>query len=173
MENTLKVLENILLFYVWQIFDKNSDKNSGKNSDRKFTANIYYKLEKFILDNNIDLILYNGGTLEKDLCTQLDIPSIDLVCKNPEMCQKRCLLIYIKMQNFHVQQLRKLNIKWIHFVVVIHFFSPFKGILGCASENVYASLFFVNFSFCCHFFNILLIFNFLRMTPEATFSSAR
>ena len=69
------------------------------------------KLEKFILDNNIDLILYNGGTLEKDLCTQLDIPSIDLVCKNPEMCQKSCLLIYIKMQNFHVQQLRKLNIK--------------------------------------------------------------
>ena len=69
------------------------------------------KLEKFILVNNIDLILYNGGTLEKDLCTQLDIPSIDVACKNPEMCQKSCVLIYIKMQNFHVQQLRKLNIK--------------------------------------------------------------
>ena len=69
------------------------------------------KLEEFILDNNIDLILYNGGTTERNLCTQLDIPSIDLVCKNPEMCQKSCLLIYIKMRNFHVQQLRKLDIK--------------------------------------------------------------
>ena len=59
------------------------------------------KLEKFILDNNIDLILYHGGTFEKDLCMVLDIPSTDLVCKNPKMCQRSCVLTYVKKHNFH------------------------------------------------------------------------
>ena len=70
-----------------------------------------HKLEAFIQENNINLILYNGETFDKDLCMALNIPSMNLVCKDYKICQKSCLLTYIKIQNFHVQQLRKLNIK--------------------------------------------------------------
>ena len=37
-------------------------------------------LKKFIINNNIELVLYKGGTIERDLCTALDIPSMNIEC---------------------------------------------------------------------------------------------
>ena len=37
-------------------------------------------LKKFIMNNNIELMLYKGGTIERDLCTALDIPSMNIEC---------------------------------------------------------------------------------------------
>ena len=38
------------------------------------------KVQKFIIDNNIDFILYKGGTIEKELCDELCIPSYNIEC---------------------------------------------------------------------------------------------
>ena len=38
------------------------------------------KLNTFIVYNNIQLILYKGGTIEKELCKELDIPSYNIEC---------------------------------------------------------------------------------------------
>ena len=38
------------------------------------------KLNTFIVYNSIDIILYKGGTIEKELCTELDIPSLNIEC---------------------------------------------------------------------------------------------
>ena len=38
------------------------------------------KINEFIVYNNIDLILYKGGTIEKDLCGELCIPSMNIEC---------------------------------------------------------------------------------------------
>ena len=35
-------------------------------------------LNEFIVDNGIELILFKGGTIEKDLCTALDMPSLNI-----------------------------------------------------------------------------------------------
>ena len=36
------------------------------------------KLNEFIVNNGIDLLLYKGGTIERDLCKELDIASINI-----------------------------------------------------------------------------------------------
>ena len=36
------------------------------------------KLKKFIVDNEIDLVLYKGGIVEKNLCDELDIDSFNI-----------------------------------------------------------------------------------------------
>ena len=36
------------------------------------------KLNKFIVDNEIDLVLYKGGIVEKNLCDELDIDSFNI-----------------------------------------------------------------------------------------------
>ena len=36
------------------------------------------KLNKFIVDNEIDLVLYKGGIVEKNICDKLDIDSFDI-----------------------------------------------------------------------------------------------
>ena len=38
------------------------------------------KLSDFIANNDIDVILYKGGTIERELCDELDIPSINIEC---------------------------------------------------------------------------------------------
>ena len=38
------------------------------------------KINEFIVYNDIDLILYKGGTIEKDLCSELDISSMNIEC---------------------------------------------------------------------------------------------
>ena len=41
-------------------------------------ATVLSKLIEFIVNNGIELILYKGGTIEKDLCKALDIPSFNI-----------------------------------------------------------------------------------------------
>ena len=36
------------------------------------------KIRRFIMDNNIDLVLYKGGNVEKELCEELSIPSFNI-----------------------------------------------------------------------------------------------
>ena len=36
------------------------------------------KIGKFIIDNGIDLALYKGGCIEKQICKDLCIPSLDI-----------------------------------------------------------------------------------------------
>ena len=36
------------------------------------------KINEFIVYNDIELVLYKGGTIEKDLCSELDIPSLNI-----------------------------------------------------------------------------------------------
>ena len=38
------------------------------------------KINKFIVDNDINFILYKGGEIEKDLCVDLGIPSFNIEC---------------------------------------------------------------------------------------------
>ena len=38
------------------------------------------KINAFIVYNDIDFILYKGGTIEKDLCSELCIPSYNMEC---------------------------------------------------------------------------------------------
>ena len=38
------------------------------------------KIRMFIVDNDIDFILYKGGTIEKDLCDVLNMPSYNIEC---------------------------------------------------------------------------------------------
>ena len=38
------------------------------------------KVNEFIVYNSIDFILYKGGTIEKDLCSELCIPSYNMEC---------------------------------------------------------------------------------------------
>lgn len=38
------------------------------------------KVNKFINDNNIDFILYKGGEIESDLCSDLGIPCYNIEC---------------------------------------------------------------------------------------------
>ena len=38
------------------------------------------KINEFIVDNGIELILYKGGTIERDLSRALDIPSMNIEC---------------------------------------------------------------------------------------------
>ena len=37
-------------------------------------------MNKFIVDNDIELVLYKGGTIEKDLCTELDVDCMNIEC---------------------------------------------------------------------------------------------
>ena len=37
-------------------------------------------LNEFIVQNNIELILYKGGTVERDICTELCIDSLNIEC---------------------------------------------------------------------------------------------
>ena len=37
-------------------------------------------LNEFIVDNGITLVLYKGGTIERDLCTELDVESMNIEC---------------------------------------------------------------------------------------------
>ena len=43
-------------------------------------STVLSKINEFIVYNNIDLILYKGGTIEKDLCVELCIPSMNIEC---------------------------------------------------------------------------------------------
>ena len=43
-------------------------------------AAVLAKINTFIANNDINLILYKGGTIEKDLCVELDIPSMNIEC---------------------------------------------------------------------------------------------
>ena len=36
------------------------------------------KINEFIVYNDIELVLYKGGTIEKDLCSELDISSVNI-----------------------------------------------------------------------------------------------
>ena len=38
------------------------------------------KVKMFIVDNDIDIILYKGGEIEKELCDVLNIPSYNIEC---------------------------------------------------------------------------------------------
>ena len=38
------------------------------------------KVNEFIVYNSIDFILYKGGTIERDLCSELRIPSYNMEC---------------------------------------------------------------------------------------------
>ena len=38
------------------------------------------KLNEFIVDNGIKLILYKGGTIEKHLCMELDVDCMNIEC---------------------------------------------------------------------------------------------
>ena len=38
------------------------------------------KLNEFIVDNDLELILYKGGTIERDLCEDLYIESMNIEC---------------------------------------------------------------------------------------------
>ena len=44
-------------------------------------------LNEFILDNDINLILYKGGTIERDLSKALDVSSLDIECFELEKVQ--------------------------------------------------------------------------------------
>ena len=37
-------------------------------------------LNEFIVDNDINLILYKGGTIERDLCKALNVSSLNIEC---------------------------------------------------------------------------------------------
>ena len=37
-------------------------------------------MNKFIVDNDIELVLYKGGTIEKDLCRELDVDCMNIEC---------------------------------------------------------------------------------------------
>ena len=41
---------------------------------------VLVKVKAFIVYNSIDFILYKGGTIEKDLCSELCIPSYNMEC---------------------------------------------------------------------------------------------
>ena len=43
-------------------------------------STVLAKVNQFIVNNDIELILYKGGTIEKDLCKELDIPSLNIEC---------------------------------------------------------------------------------------------
>ena len=43
-------------------------------------AAVLGNLNEFIVNNDIGFILYKGGTIEKDLCEELDIPSYNIEC---------------------------------------------------------------------------------------------
>ena len=38
------------------------------------------KIGRFIDENNIDFVLYKGGEIERDLCSDIGIPSNNIVC---------------------------------------------------------------------------------------------
>ena len=48
--------------------------------------NVLENINNFIVYNGIELVLYKGGTIERDLCIDLDIPSINLELF-PNLCQ--------------------------------------------------------------------------------------
>ena len=61
----------------------------GYNPKKKNSPNclqVLPLLNEFIVDNGIELILFKGGTIEKDLCTALDMPSLNI--ENFEGLQK-------------------------------------------------------------------------------------
>ena len=37
-------------------------------------------LNKFVVENGIELVLYKGGTIEKNLCAKLDVESFNIEC---------------------------------------------------------------------------------------------
>ncbi len=41
-------------------------------------AQVLRKLNQFIVNNGIELVLYKGGTIERDLCEALNIPSFNI-----------------------------------------------------------------------------------------------
>ena len=43
-------------------------------------ANVVSIINNFFFNNDIDAILYKGGTIERDLCKELHIPSINIEC---------------------------------------------------------------------------------------------
>ena len=43
-------------------------------------SNVVAYINNFIVNNDIDMILYKGGTIEKDLCRELYIPSKNIEC---------------------------------------------------------------------------------------------
>ena len=43
-------------------------------------STVLAKVNEFIVNNDVELILYKGGTIEKDLCEELDIPSYNIEC---------------------------------------------------------------------------------------------
>ena len=43
-------------------------------------STVLAKVNTFIVYNDIDLILYKGGTIEKDLCDALCVPSYNIEC---------------------------------------------------------------------------------------------
>ena len=43
-------------------------------------GNVLAEINNFIVCNGIQLVLYKGGTIKKDLCNQLCIPSINIEC---------------------------------------------------------------------------------------------
>ena len=43
-------------------------------------AAVLSNLNEFIVHNNIATILYKGGTIEKEICEKLSIPSINIEC---------------------------------------------------------------------------------------------
>ena len=50
-------------------------------SPKKYSAEcaqVLRKLNQFIVNNGIELVLYKGGTIERDLCEALNIPSFNI-----------------------------------------------------------------------------------------------
>ena len=43
-------------------------------------ANVVPEINNFLVNNGIDVILYKGGTIEKDLCKELHISSMNIEC---------------------------------------------------------------------------------------------
>ena len=66
-------------------------------------STVLSKINEFIVYINIDLILYKGGTIEKDLCVELCIPSMSIECL-PELEKVRSQESRIEV-NYYYDQL--------------------------------------------------------------------
>jgi len=60
------------------------------------------ELNNFIVDNDIDLVFYKGGDVEKNLCTELDIQSFNI--ENFDLERVKSHDPYVEM-NFYYRQL--------------------------------------------------------------------
>ena len=68
---------------------------------------VHVKVNAFIVYNSIDFILYKGGTIEKDLCSELCIPSYNMECL-PELEKVQSYDLQTEV-NLYYNQLVKLG----------------------------------------------------------------